>query len=433
MLPLLNGLEHMDVLRAHFANVVAAAIGHFEGYRESPTRIVQQTPGIVNVAATEAPEQLERAGIATRAGGSETDVLWEKLARQAPIAVLTSVTGETIGELRDRPAAAPAQSRKRARSPRPTAPGRRSTSSGRSSSPCRTGPRRPRNATSPPGGPRSSTRSAARWSARAADSAFPHLPSKRLLAHAQRDRPHRRALGLRAGRRQEHPPACRPPAARVRDRDGSAVGRMRARRRLHRLRGDCRRRALVRRRRPVPPARGLRDVDLARHRVDRVHAGAAARAVRPLRHRQGDEPLSRPGCRAARPRAAPRHAGGRLCARSRAREAAPGEDVAAGRRRPHDDAAARPVSSRRGVARRPVPGAAARLSPEQCARDRVDEGRHGDTHARGPGPRPLLTEGLEGFNVDDEADWERAEALVASGEATLTEVDRPPYPYPDRP
>ncbi len=100
VLPLLNGLEHMDVLRAHFANVVAAAIGHFEGYRESPTRIVQQTPGLVNVAATEAPEQVERAGIATRAGGSEKDVLWEKLARQGPIAVLTSVAGKTIGELR---------------------------------------------------------------------------------------------------------------------------------------------------------------------------------------------------------------------------------------------------------------------------------------------------------------------------------------------
>jgi 2-dehydropantoate 2-reductase len=100
VLPLLNGLEHMDVLRAHFANVVAAAIGHFEGYRESPTRIVQQTCGVVNVAASEAPEQLELAGIATRAGGSEKDVLWEKLARQGAIAVLTSVAGETIGELR---------------------------------------------------------------------------------------------------------------------------------------------------------------------------------------------------------------------------------------------------------------------------------------------------------------------------------------------
>jgi N-acylneuraminate cytidylyltransferase len=41
---------------------------------------------------------------------------------------------------------------------------------------------------------------------------------------------------------------------------------------------------------------------------------------------------------------------------------------------------------------------------------------------------PFLTRGLEGFNVDDEEDWERAERLVASGEGTLPEVGRPPYP-----
>jgi CMP-N,N'-diacetyllegionaminic acid synthase len=40
---------------------------------------------------------------------------------------------------------------------------------------------------------------------------------------------------------------------------------------------------------------------------------------------------------------------------------------------------------------------------------------------------PFLTEGLEGFNVDDEADWERAEALVAGGEAALPDVGRPPF------
>jgi len=43
---------------------------------------------------------------------------------------------------------------------------------------------------------------------------------------------------------------------------------------------------------------------------------------------------------------------------------------------------------------------------------------------------PFLTQGLEGFNVDDEEDWERAERLVASGEATLPEVGRPPYSPP---
>jgi CMP-N-acetylneuraminic acid synthetase len=40
---------------------------------------------------------------------------------------------------------------------------------------------------------------------------------------------------------------------------------------------------------------------------------------------------------------------------------------------------------------------------------------------------PYLTEGLEGFNIDDEDDWERAEALLASGEASLTAVPRAPF------
>jgi CMP-N-acetylneuraminic acid synthetase len=41
---------------------------------------------------------------------------------------------------------------------------------------------------------------------------------------------------------------------------------------------------------------------------------------------------------------------------------------------------------------------------------------------------PYLTEGHEGFNVDDEEDWARAEALVASGAASLPRVERDPYP-----
>jgi CMP-N-acetylneuraminic acid synthetase len=46
---------------------------------------------------------------------------------------------------------------------------------------------------------------------------------------------------------------------------------------------------------------------------------------------------------------------------------------------------------------------------------------------------PFLTQGYEGFNVDDEEDWARAEALLAAGKATLTEVDREPYPYAPAP
>ncbi len=43
---------------------------------------------------------------------------------------------------------------------------------------------------------------------------------------------------------------------------------------------------------------------------------------------------------------------------------------------------------------------------------------------------PFLTTGYEGFNVDDEEDWERAQALVRSGAATLPRVERARAPYP---
>ena len=40
---------------------------------------------------------------------------------------------------------------------------------------------------------------------------------------------------------------------------------------------------------------------------------------------------------------------------------------------------------------------------------------------------PFFTEGYEGFNVDDEEDWGRAERLLAAGAATLPVIDRAPY------
>jgi len=40
---------------------------------------------------------------------------------------------------------------------------------------------------------------------------------------------------------------------------------------------------------------------------------------------------------------------------------------------------------------------------------------------------PFLTDGLEGFNVDDEEDWQRAEWLVASGAAELPSVTTVPW------
>ena len=40
---------------------------------------------------------------------------------------------------------------------------------------------------------------------------------------------------------------------------------------------------------------------------------------------------------------------------------------------------------------------------------------------------PFLTEGYEGFNLDDEEDWARSEALLAAGAVSLPPVEAPPY------
>ena len=40
---------------------------------------------------------------------------------------------------------------------------------------------------------------------------------------------------------------------------------------------------------------------------------------------------------------------------------------------------------------------------------------------------PFFTEGHEGFNVDDEEDWERAERLLGSGAAAVPAIGRAPY------
>lgn len=103
VLPLLNGLEHMAILRERFRTVIAATIGRLEAFREGPARIVQHLPALVTVAGDAMPSQLTRAGVEVRSGGSEVDVLWEKLARQAPLALLTSVTGKPTGDVRDDP------------------------------------------------------------------------------------------------------------------------------------------------------------------------------------------------------------------------------------------------------------------------------------------------------------------------------------------
>jgi len=113
VVPLLNGLEHMDVLRARFdGRVAAGSVSHYQAYRVSRVQIVEASPPpLVTVASETIPrhelegalELLRQAGLDVRVEDDERRVLWHKLARIAPLAAATSASGLTVGELRDQP------------------------------------------------------------------------------------------------------------------------------------------------------------------------------------------------------------------------------------------------------------------------------------------------------------------------------------------
>ena len=113
VLPLMNGLEHMQAIRARLGRHVAAgSISRFEAYRDGPTRIVQASESAVVTMASEdiAREELERAaqmfehaGVEACVQESEKAVLWDKAARLAALSAATAATQRPVGELRSDP------------------------------------------------------------------------------------------------------------------------------------------------------------------------------------------------------------------------------------------------------------------------------------------------------------------------------------------
>ena len=113
VVPLLNGLEHMETLRARFGGRVAAgSISHFQAYRAGRVQIIEATSSPVITIASEslsrgdlesAADLLRTAGLDVRVGQNEKRVLWHKVARIAPLAAATAASGRTVGELRSDP------------------------------------------------------------------------------------------------------------------------------------------------------------------------------------------------------------------------------------------------------------------------------------------------------------------------------------------
>lgn len=114
IVPLLNGLEHVALLRGHFAGSrVGAGTIRMEADRPSPGRIVHSSPGVRIELAADDPfahddlralaQALKRAEIPAEIGVSEAQVLWSKLVRLNALAITTSAAGAPIGQLRGDP------------------------------------------------------------------------------------------------------------------------------------------------------------------------------------------------------------------------------------------------------------------------------------------------------------------------------------------
>jgi 2-dehydropantoate 2-reductase len=114
VVPLLNGLEHMEPLRSRFgASSVAAGVIRIESDRPAPGEIVQTSPSArIDLAADDPAlgarvatlgSALATAGIGLRIGASERQVLWSKLARLNALALSTSASDRSIGFVRTDP------------------------------------------------------------------------------------------------------------------------------------------------------------------------------------------------------------------------------------------------------------------------------------------------------------------------------------------
>jgi 2-dehydropantoate 2-reductase len=120
VLPLLNGLDHLPVLRERFgAEQVLAGTIRVEADRPEPGVVVHTSPFLLIEMASRyesaaAPMRalagaLTRAEVSVRADwpiapGSEAQVMWSKLVRLNALACTTSAYDKLLGEIRDAPA-----------------------------------------------------------------------------------------------------------------------------------------------------------------------------------------------------------------------------------------------------------------------------------------------------------------------------------------
>jgi 2-dehydropantoate 2-reductase len=102
VIPLMNGIDHVALLRERYPSVVAGAI-RVESERLSPNHIEQRSPFLrVELAGGEpVAAALRDAGIECLVDEDESSLLWNKLTFLAPIALATTALNAPLGDVRD--------------------------------------------------------------------------------------------------------------------------------------------------------------------------------------------------------------------------------------------------------------------------------------------------------------------------------------------
>jgi 2-dehydropantoate 2-reductase len=113
VVPLLNGLDHMELMRERFGDRAVAGTIRIESDRPQPGLIDQTSPFLRVDLASDRPgagpamdrlaAALERAAVPTTIGESEAQVLWGKLVRLNALACTTAAADRPLGFIRSDP------------------------------------------------------------------------------------------------------------------------------------------------------------------------------------------------------------------------------------------------------------------------------------------------------------------------------------------
>ena len=110
IIPLLNGLEHLDFLKAKYGEaVVAGTIGCIESFSpklgvidhssQNPPCAVLHKKNNIDIVA----DLLKSAGINIETLDNERQVIWQKLLRLSALSLFTTATDENLGFVRSNP------------------------------------------------------------------------------------------------------------------------------------------------------------------------------------------------------------------------------------------------------------------------------------------------------------------------------------------